>query len=912
MKFKQVAALERVTAWTRRKAWRRVFHPILVARIAASILMLPQTVGADDGTALNPPLAPRLDALTAQSTETLLSSVYRTQNKSGLYAPDDEGAALISRPIFATMAFDAWSATHNTAMLANSANSISRYYSYLFTSADRDGDRLVETPAMIEKRETRIEDPAFNALLAIDARNLARINLELRRTMQALYWYDGARSVERAVVAGTFDAASDFCFTRDPGSGQFIRRVVPGAALPAQFTLVVGSNHATRMRAHVVGWASQAVVNVVPADRATNAIDFLSAVSVLSDGAHAPVIEGLRSSMPGPSVAATTVERYALARSRVDFALTTDDVAFGLLLSLQRNAAFSDAERFRIEQALPRVQALAFAPITPSIALDEADAAIRTVYTTVGVLREQLRKSAFFGPEERKAYPGVDAGIAAQRLLDDVTMLVQRAENRAFEMRFAAAGLRMQAELVNDNVVAQDPITVHWETSAANAAVNFKTISVGIYGEGIAPLSGGPFASSPRAPLRFATRHVARGATGMLRLVTFTAVFESAPGVASRYHVARSVYLGPPVAVAARFPEGRTMSASTVPVQVVVRRNATRANVTKYFWFSPSGLRVTEGNTGLIRFGESDSAVVTLHVEVPAPCRPGVFPFTLKFFTGDRDAGTVTSSLFKPYQWTFVGPFAADGGLDVQHAPERGVNLLQSYPGPNGAAMWRPVPESACDPRGGISLKSLADDRGVQYLYTIVACAYETDVEARLFANAPAALYVNGRNVLAITSARGDSAAAHVRLDPDRNHILVKVIGDRDARVSFALGNDDNLAADEFDNNLAELAGGYREMTARELATGSPVGESRRLVTLHFQYPEATSVAVVGSFNGWSPASNPMRKLGDVWELTLSLAPGRYSYRFVVDQKKHVLDPASRTTEPDGYGGKNSVLVVNK
>jgi len=71
-------------------------------------------------------------------------------------------------------------------------------------------------------------------------------------------------------------------------------------------------------------------------------------------------------------------------------------------------------------------------------------------------------------------------------------------------------------------------------------------------------------------------------------------------------------------------------------------------------------------------------------------------------------------------------------------------------------------------------------------------------------------------------------------------------------------------------------------------------------------------VAVVGSFNGWSPAENPMTKKGDVWELTLSLLPGKYSYRFLVDQKKQVLDPSSKSTEPDGYGGKNSVLVVNK
>ena len=912
MNFKQVAGLGRAARVGFRGSWRRVIHPLLVARIAATILMLPSTVGADGDVPLNPPLVSRLDATTAQQVEAQLALVYRSQNPAGLYAPGDDINALLSRPIFATMALDAYSTTRNTAMLAQSANSVARYYSCLFSSADRDGDRLIETPATIQGRETRIEDPGFNSLLAVDTRNLARANLELRRTMPALHWYDVARSVERAVVAGTFDATGDFCFARDPGSGQSIRKYSPAAALPVQFSLVVGSNYAARMRANVVTWSSQAVVNVAPADRAVNAIDFMTAVAVLADGEHAPVVDGLRRAIPLPSTTVNPIERYALVRSRVDGPLSTDEVAFGVLLNLQRSAGFADVERFRIEQAIPKVRALALAPSAPPLSVDEAEAAIRTVSGTVSALRDRLRKSSFFSPEDRKAFPGADPHVATHRLLDDVTMLMLRAENRVFEMRYAASGSRLTVSLPEERVVAQNQFRVHWETVAPKSNNLWKSISVGIYGDALVPVNGAPFSVTPSAPLRFATRHLARGNSGTLRLFTFTAVFESPSGVLSRYHVTRSVYMGAPVGITARFPQGRTMSASTVPVQVVVKGNALKTNVAKYFWFSPAGLKLTGGNQGLIRLGTGDSTVVTLHVEVPAPCRPGVFPFTLKFLAGERDAGTINSSLFKPYQWTFVGPFASDGGLDRPHPPERGVNLLQTYPGPNGSANWRRVPESACDPRGGISLRALADDRGVQYLYTIVACAYETDLKAKLWSNSPAALYVNGRPALAVTKASGDSAVASVHLDPDKNHILIKVIGDSDARVSFVLGNDDNLAADEFDNNLSELAQGYRELTARELSTGSAPSESRRLVTLRFQDPEALSVAVVGSFNGWSPASNPMQKNGDTWELTLSLLPGKYSYRFLVDQKKQVLDPSSKGTEPDGYGGKNSVLVVNK
>jgi hypothetical protein len=57
--------------------------------------------------------------------------------------------------------------------------------------------------------------------------------------MPALYWYDGARSVERAVVAGTFDPDDNYCLTHDVASGAPIRRFVPAAALPAQFPMAV-------------------------------------------------------------------------------------------------------------------------------------------------------------------------------------------------------------------------------------------------------------------------------------------------------------------------------------------------------------------------------------------------------------------------------------------------------------------------------------------------------------------------------------------------------------------------------------------------------------------------------------------------------------------------------------------------
>jgi hypothetical protein len=349
-----------------------------------------------------------------------------------------------------------------------------------------------------------------------------------------------------------------------------------------------------------------------------------------------------------------------------------------------------------------------------------------------------------------------------------------------------------------------------------------------------------------------------------------------------------------------------------VPIEITMKRHSTGSFAAQYFWFSSAGLKLKEGSSGTIAFGAGDSSGTRLHVEIPSPCRPGLFPFTLKFYSGDRDAGTITSSLFKSYQWTYVGPFSASGGLDKVYPPEKGVSLLQRYDGAGGKVQWHVVPDVATGPRGEIALRGLGEKVGVYYLYTVVACAYETDVQALLSSNCRAALYVNGRRAAVSRGVAGDSTSARVHLEADKNHIIIKLVGNAKARVWFALGDDDNLAADEFDNNLLELAGGYRELSARELGTGTANQESRRLITLHYQDPEAKSVAVVGNFNGWSPEANLMKKMDNGWELTLSLPPGRYAYRFLVDQRKQVLDPLSRMEEPDGYGGKNSVMVVER
>ena len=85
----------------------------------------------------------------------------------------------------------------------------------------------------------------------------------------------------------------------------------------------------------------------------------------------------------------------------------------------------------------------------------------------------------------------------------------------------------------------------------------------------------------------------------------------------------------------------------------------------------------------------------------------------------------------------------------------------------------------------------------------------------------------------------------------------------------------------------------------------------------HFSYiPDnagaAQSIAVVGDFNGWIKKADPLEKGADGhFSLTLQLAPGNYAYKFVVNGEWYIADPRCTQFVHDGYGGKNSVLVVN-
>jgi len=75
--------------------------------------------------------------------------------------------------------------------------------------------------------------------------------------------------------------------------------------------------------------------------------------------------------------------------------------------------------------------------------------------------------------------------------------------------------------------------------------------------------------------------------------------------------------------------------------------------------------------------------------------------------------------------------------------------------------------------------------------------------------------------------------------------------------------------------------------------------------------PGAVNVSLVGDFNEWNPVALPMTRLGDgtTWEVEIPLAPGRYTYAFVVDGRL-ARDPSAPQAARDDFGAPSSVVLV--
>ena len=99
-------------------------------------------------------------------------------------------------------------------------------------------------------------------------------------------------------------------------------------------------------------------------------------------------------------------------------------------------------------------------------------------------------------------------------------------------------------------------------------------------------------------------------------------------------------------------------------------------------------------------------------------------------------------------------------------------------------------------------------------------------------------------------------------------------------------------------------------MARKNKNTSTNLSSKDRISRFEFEHGEASAVCIAGSFNDWHPSATPMVALGDGrWVKELTLPPGRYEYRLVVDGV-WTDDPRAKETASNPHGGVNGVVTV--
>ena len=296
---------------------------------------------------------------------------------------------------------------------------------------------------------------------------------------------------------------------------------------------------------------------------------------------------------------------------------------------------------------------------------------------------------------------------------------------------------------------------------------------------------------------------------------------------------------------------------------------------------------------------------------------PALHPVRIDLFDARDRVASVRTQASVPFQWLRLGPLEPRGTTPVDHeyAPDRSIDLAQRFDGALRTVGWNRLPASRIGADGWIRLAGSDDPEGVHYVFTAFTTGSRESV-LRLESNGPAAARVNGR-LVARTAAWGGDDEVEVRFDAGTNFVLVKVHapGRRPARVRVEIRDIDGRPLRGVSNALESLLDQYAYLTrtqdADEADSRTLDRESMRLVPFTFDAPNAGSVSVVGSFNGWSPTATRMVRRDDGrWQAKVRLEPGRFEYKFAVDGSRWIADPSNPEAVDDGFGGRNSVLIV--
>jgi diguanylate cyclase (GGDEF)-like protein len=205
------------------------------------------------------------------------------------------------------------------------------------------------------------------------------------------------------------------------------------------------------------------------------------------------------------------------------------------------------------------------------------------------------------------------------------------------------------------------------------------------------------------------------------------------------------------------------------------------------------------------------------------------------------------------------------------------------------------------------SLGHVAGNSALEHLARILkAESRETDLVARFGGDEFA--------IIMPETAKHDALSVAERICSKVAREVLELPGLGSRKLTVSVG----LATCPRDANSAEslLASADQALYAAKTAGRNCVSAFTPAGVARFEYRSrdrstVEDVAVAGEFNGWNTTVDRLSQdHKGHFVLDLNLAPGTYTYKFVINGKDYITDPRSTTSVPDGYGGHNSILVV--
>jgi transcriptional regulator with XRE-family HTH domain len=85
---------------------------------------------------------------------------------------------------------------------------------------------------------------------------------------------------------------------------------------------------------------------------------------------------------------------------------------------------------------------------------------------------------------------------------------------------------------------------------------------------------------------------------------------------------------------------------------------------------------------------------------------------------------------------------------------------------------------------------------------------------------------------------------------------------------------------------------------------------AKKKVDFEISAPDARKVQITGDFTSWNEKGITMKKnKTGLWKTSMSLKPGRYEYKFIVDGQWWT-DPANSSIVGNSFGTTNSVVEI--